>query len=169
MTELPNEIDELKALIRQLLEENAGLKAENAELRRRLGMDSGNSHQPPSSDGYKKKTVKPGLPKNQKGAKGGQEGHKGNTLKRVEEPEHVQVHVPGQCQCCGRPFSGDEAQIVQSRPVFDLPEPRLEVTEHRLGQVECCGISQCGEYILRCHRECAIWPWGARTYRQTVG
>jgi cell division septum initiation protein DivIVA len=83
MTELPNEIDELKALIRQLLEENARLKAENAELRRRLGLDSGNSDKPPNRDGYQKKTVKPGLPKEKKRAKGGQEGHEGNTLKRL--------------------------------------------------------------------------------------
>ncbi len=34
--------------------ENALLKAENADLRACLGLDSVNSHQPPSSDGYKK-------------------------------------------------------------------------------------------------------------------
>ena len=89
MTDLPNDIESLKALIKRLLEENMQLKAENAELRRRLGMDSSNSHKPPSSDGYKKKAVKPGLPKEKKGANGGQPGHKGNTLKRVEKSEHV--------------------------------------------------------------------------------
>ena len=146
MTELPNDIESLKAIIKQLLGENARLKAENADLRRRLGMDSTNSHKPPSSDGYKKKTVKPGLPKDGNRANGGQEGHKGNTLKRVEQPDHVKLHLPDQCQCCGRQFSANEAQVIQSRQVFDLPEPKLEVTEHRIGQVECCGIAQCGEY-----------------------
>jgi hypothetical protein len=147
MADLPNDIDSLKALIEQLLEENEQLKAENAELRRRLGLDSGNSHKPPSSDGYKKKTVKPGLPKEGKRANGGQEGHKGNTLKRVAQPEHVKVHLPGPCQCCGRTFTTEEAyKVVQSRQVFDLPEPKLEVTEHRIGQRECCGRVQRGEY-----------------------
>jgi transposase len=146
MTDLPNDIEFLKALIMKLLAENAHLKAENTELRRRLGMDSSNSHKPPSSDGYPKKIIKPGLPKNKKNAKGGQIGHKGNTLKRVETPDHVQTHMPQQCRCCQRQFSEDEAQIIHSRQVFDLPEPRLEVTEHRIGQVECCGISHCGEY-----------------------
>jgi transposase len=146
MTDLPNDIEPLKVLIMQLLENIAQLEAENAELRRRLGMDSRNSDKPPSSDGYQKKTVKPGLPKGKKGTKGGQIGHQGHTLKRVEEPDHVQIHVPEQCQCCGRRFSADEAQIVHSRQLFDLPEPRLEVTEHCIGQVECCGISQSGEY-----------------------
>jgi transposase len=146
MTELPNDIESLKALMVQLLEKIAQLEAENAELRRRLGLDSSNSDKPPSSDGYKKKVVKPGLPKDQRGSKGGQEGHKGNTLKRVEQPDHVQTHISRQCRCCGRQFSLEEAQILQSRQVFDLPEPKLEVTEHRIGQVECCGIPQRGEY-----------------------
>ena len=39
MTDLPNDIESLKALIVQLLEKIAQLEAENAELRRRLGMD----------------------------------------------------------------------------------------------------------------------------------
>ena len=125
MTDLPNDIESLKALIVQLLAENAQLKAENAELRRRLGMDSHNSDKPPSSDGYQKKTVKPGLPKDKKGTKGGQVGHKGNTLKRVETPDYVHIHIPAQCPCCQRRFSADEAQIIHSRQIFDLPEPRL--------------------------------------------
>jgi transposase len=147
MTDLPNDIESLQAIIQQLLEENERLKAENAELRRRLGLDSTNSHKPPSSDGYQKKTVKPGLPKEGKRANGGQEGHKGNTLKRVAQPDHVQIHLPGQCQCCGRQFTPDEAhEVIQSRQVFDLPEPKLDVTEHRLGQIACCGVVQRGEY-----------------------
>ena len=144
MTELPKDIESLKGLIMQVLEKKAQLKAEKAELRRRLGgMDSSNSDKPPSSDGYPKKTVKPGLPKGKLGTKGGQVRHQGNTLKRVKEPDPVQ---PAPCQYCGRRFSGDEAQIIHSRQVFDLAEPKLEMTEHHIVQVECCGISHCGEY-----------------------
>ena len=140
MTELPNDTESLKELIRQLL-------AEIAELRRRLGMDSTNSSKPPSSDGLKKKTIAPGLPREDKKPNGGQAGHRGKTLKRVEQPDLITVHLPQNCTCCGRLFSTDEAHdILQSRQVFDLPQPRLEVTEHRLARIECCGQAQEGTY-----------------------
>jgi hypothetical protein len=71
MTDLPNDIEALKVIIKQLLEIIAQLEAEKAELYRRLGLDSTNSHKPPSSDGYKKKTTQPGIPKGEKRANGG--------------------------------------------------------------------------------------------------
>ncbi|HPE73101.1 MAG TPA: IS66 family transposase [Candidatus Competibacter sp.] len=147
MTDLPDDIKSLKAIIQQLVAENERLKAENAEPRRRLGLNSTNSHQPPSSDGYQKKTAKPGLPKAGNRANGGQAGHRGNTLQRVAQPDQVQIHLPRQCRCCGRAFSPDEVhEVMPSRQVFDVPEPKLEVTEHRLVQIQCCGVWQRGEY-----------------------
>jgi transposase len=147
MQDLPDDPDSLKALVRQLWEENERLKAELAELCRRLGMDSTNSHKPPSSDGYKKKTTAPGLPKGKGRRNGGQAGHTGKTLTPVERPDRMEVHLPGQCKRCGRSFSADDAyEVIQRRQVFDLPEPRLEVTEHRLGQIECCGGMHCGTF-----------------------
>jgi len=154
MLDLPSEIEPLKALINQVCEENERLKAENerlkaenAELRRRWGLDSTNRHQPPSSDGLQKKPIKPALPKEEGGSQGGQKGHQGKTRRRVENPDRIEGHLPSPCQCCGRTFSSaDEHRISGSRQVFDLPEPRLEVTEHRLGQVEGCGVAQAGSY-----------------------
>ena len=154
LNNLPNEIEPLKALIHEVCGENELLKAENerlkaevAELRRRLGLESTNSHKPPSSDGLKKKPIKPALPKKEGRSNGGQPGHQGKTLRRVENPDRIEVHLPSQCQCCGRVFSSaDEHRIVGSRQVFDLSEPKLEVVEHRVGQVECCGIGQEGSY-----------------------
>jgi regulator of replication initiation timing len=48
---LPPEVEEL---ILSLKREIEALRAENAELRRRLGLDSSTSSKPPSSDGLKK-------------------------------------------------------------------------------------------------------------------
>ena len=147
METLPNDRDALKAIIEQLLEKIQRLETENAQLRRRLEIDSTNSHKPPSSDGYRKKTTQPGLPKKPRGLKGGQPRHKGRTLKPVETPDHIEMHLPQECQCCGRPLvSEEEYEVVPIRQVFDLPEPKLEVTEHRLGQITCCGVEQRGEY-----------------------
>lgn len=147
MSDLANDMESIKALIERFWEENERLKAEIAELRRHLGLDSTNSHKPPSSDGYKKRPIKPGLPKQEGRRNGGQEGHKGKTLRRVEPPDRIEVHLPHRCQGCGRSFSlADEHEIVQSRQVFDLAEPKLEVTEHRLGQVVCGGVAQSGSY-----------------------
>ena len=147
MNEVPNDIVGLKALVEQLPEKIDRLENENSELRRRLGLNSGNSDKPPSGDGYGKKTVKPGLPKDRKRANGGQRGHRGDTLKRTEYPDYVKLHLPIQCSCCGRMFGDDDfSEMIQGRQVFDLSEPKLEVTEHRIGRISCCGRPHEGEY-----------------------
>lgn len=51
-------IEELRAEILLLREENRLLREELAELKRRLGLDSQTSSKPPSSDGLKKKPVR---------------------------------------------------------------------------------------------------------------
>ena len=146
LAHLRTESAHLQAENARLQAENTRLQAENAELRRRLGLNSQNSHKPPSSDGYRKKRIQPALPKEKKPL-GGQAGHKGKTLRAVEKPDQVRLHLPERCAVCGRAISADEPhEVVSKRQVFDLPEPRLEVTEHRLGQIECCGRVQCGEY-----------------------
>ncbi len=113
---LEGEVTSLRAEMARLQTENAGLQAENsrlqgenAELRRRLGLNSANSHQPPSSDGYRKKSVKPALPKGEKRVRGGQPGHTGKTLRQVEQPDWMCVHLPRQCKICGRGIAADAA------------------------------------------------------------
>jgi transposase len=147
LNSLEAQVISLQAEVARLSAENTRLQAENAELRHRLGLNSQNSHKPPSSDGYRKKRVRPALPKGKKRVSGGQPGHKGKTLRQVEKPDQVRVHLPERCGVCGRKITTDEEhEVVSRRQVFDLPEPKLEVTEHRLGQIECCGQKQAGEY-----------------------
>ncbi len=121
---LLSENEKLRAENAELRAEIARLQAENAELRRRLEMNSSNSHKPPSSDGYRKKRAQPALPKGEKRAPGGQAGHEGKTLRAVEKPDKTVVHLPKQCRLCGRAIGADEPhRVVGKRQVFDLPEP----------------------------------------------
>ncbi len=144
---LEAEVARQQGEVEGLRAENNRLQAENAELKRRLGLNSENSHKPPSSDGYRKKRVQPGLPREKKGAPGGQTGHKGRTLRQVEKPDQLRQHLPKRCSVCGREITADETQqVVSRRQVFDVTEPKLEVTEHQLVQIECCGQKQYGEY-----------------------
>ncbi len=157
METLIEEISSLKTLLgsallrlSELELDNAGLKArvvelegENLDLKRRLGMTSNNSHKPPSSEGLGKK---PALGRSKGGKVGGQKGHEGHTLKYVAEPDVVVCHQASDCSCCGRKFSLSEGSLLSRRQVFDIPLPKLVVTEHRLLSVYCCGQSHLGSY-----------------------
>jgi len=72
--------------------ENAELKTRIVELEARINSNSRNSSKPPSSDGYQKK---PAFPRKKKGKQGGQQGHKGRTLRQVEHPDKIVQHKPG--------------------------------------------------------------------------
>lgn len=94
--------------------------------------NSSNSSKPPSSD----KGIGGGKPKTRslrgKSDKksGGQPGHDGHTLKQVKTPDHVIEHRLQFCPKTGRTLT--DADIVKQIrcQVFDIPEPKLTVTEH---------------------------------------
>ncbi len=146
---IPSTIKELQALVLELLDrieklegENAGLRSENIELKSRLNSNSNNSSKPPSSDGYQKK---PAFAKKVKGTKGGQKGHKGNNLHQVTKPDKIVKCVPEKCSC-GHEFHGEGFILSEKRQVFDLPQPKLEVTEYQIHKAKCpiCGMSNKG-------------------------
>ena len=72
---------------------------------------------------------------------GGQAGHEGTTLRQVATPDKVIEYVPPVCPGCGGALSREQATGHQKRQVFDLPEPGVEVTEHRAysGWCQACG------------------------------
>ncbi len=124
---------------------NTELKVEIAELRARLESNSHNSNKPPSSDGYKKHPVKPALPKGKGSSQGGQKGHKGHTLQQVESPDKVVTCMPGICTC-GHEFEKEQLILAEKRQVFDLPQPKVEITEYQIFKACCpaCGQEQKG-------------------------
>lgn len=121
------------------------LRAEVSELKERLNQNSGNSNRPPSSDGFNKPNPKPAFNKKKKG-RGGQNGHRGKTLKRVAKPDVVIDCEPASCDC-GTGVWLEEVEIAETRQVFELPQPRLEVIEYRRLKRQCrCGQIRCGEF-----------------------
>jgi transposase len=119
------------------LERRVGeLQEQVTSLRERAGKDSHNSHKPPSSDGLAKPRPKSLRAPSQRPT-GGQPGHPGHTLRMVETPDRVVPHGIERCAGCGRSLAGQAPERVERRQVFDLPEPRLEVTEHR-SEVKTC-------------------------------
>lgn len=108
-------------------------------LEEQLKQDSHNSHKPPSSDGLKR-TTKSVRSKSGR-SPGAQPGHEGTTLKMVSKPNHVVKHAVTACGGCGRSLRGVKSRSHHRRQVFDIPTPRLEVTEHQREIKECphCG------------------------------
>ena len=121
----------------------AQLEARVAELERQLGLNSGNSGKPPSSDGLKKKPVRVSSLRERSGKKpGGQRGHPGETLRQSETIDATINHFPQVCVGCGEALSAAMATDHIARQVFDLPEPQpLIVTEHR---AHSCCCAACG-------------------------
>jgi transposase len=132
---LPPEVVELIDSLRREIE---GLRVENAELRRRLGLDSSNSSKPPSSDGLKKKPRLLKSLRTRTGKRsGGQKGHRGDTLRQVAEPDRTVEHAAETCAHCRALLPSDSKVGEEKRQVFDVPEQPLIVTEHRAAIHRC--------------------------------
>jgi len=139
LVELARELPGIKARQQQLEAENKQLRERVCELEQRLAKNSRNSSKPPSSDGFKKPAPK-SLRKKGKRKSGGQPGHPGHTLKRVEKPDHTEKHRVERCACCGRSLADQLPDAVEKRQVHDLPPLRLIVTEHQAATKLCeCG------------------------------
>ncbi len=139
-------VEGLHDLIRQLFATVQTLSARVGELEGQLSKNSKNSSKPPSSDGLKKTTSlrKPGVNK-----PGGQQGHKGKTLERVETPDVVVLmELPTQCDLCAAPLASELAEIDQRRQVIDIPVVKYEVTEYRRLRLRCaCGKLHYSEFV----------------------
>jgi transposase len=139
LAELARELPGIKARQQQLEAENKQLRERVCELEQRLAKNSRNSSKPPSSDGFKKPAPK-SLRKKGKRKSGGQPGHPGHTLKRVEKPDHTEKHRVERCVCCGRSLADQLPDAVEKRQIHDLPPLRLIVTEHQAATKLCeCG------------------------------
>lgn len=129
----------IRAYIRYLESRIQQLETRVHELEAKLSKDSSNSSKPPSSDGLKRK------PKSLRGRSGkkpgGQKGRVGKGLAQVNNPDIIVTHMPTSCTDCGSNLDGVEGSCAERRQVFDIPQPKINVTEHRVEEKKCpcCG------------------------------
>lgn len=132
--------DAVIVLVEMLVERLNNLEQRVNKLEAQRSKDSHNSSKPPSSDfnrpnqrSLRKKTGR---------KSGGQLGHKGHTLKRIENPDHIAIYpLHGTCQC-GRDIGKGRFLGYEKRQVIDIPPIETEVTEHQ-GETRMCGCGIC--------------------------
>jgi transposase len=135
----PPSYDELLALNAELAVRLEQALARIAELEARLKQSSANSSRPPSSDGLAKPA-----PKSLRGRSGRRPGRPagqpGVTLEQIADPDVIVRHIPSVCSGCGDDLAGALEVGVTRRQVFDVPDPKLVVTEHQIVTMACgCG------------------------------
>jgi len=117
------------------------LKAKVKELTARLGLNSTNSSQPPSSDKpwrVRQRREPSGKPS------GGQPGHEGTTREpfKAKDVDRFVPVLPGRCEKCRRMLRAEDAVGAPiQHQVVDLPPAAAEVTQYDLAQCRCpdCG------------------------------
>ncbi|HEX4147150.1 MAG TPA: IS66 family transposase [Pirellulales bacterium] len=130
---------EAQAIIRLLL-------AKIAELEAKLNKTPQNSSLPPSTQHPHAKP--PANKPKSKRKQGGQPGHAKHerVLISAEQCEAIYEHRPKACRGCGGKLSGSDPAPLRHQ-VWELPEIKPLVTEHRRHRLTCdgCGQTTCGD------------------------
>ncbi|MGF1506492.1 MAG: IS66 family transposase [Anaerolineae bacterium] len=131
----------------QMVKQIAQLEAEIADLREQIERHSGNSSQPPSSDGPQQKAERKPKRKGRR-KRGGQKGHPGHKrdLLPIEQVDEVIVHKPTTCAGCGSLLLGEDP-APRRWQVTEIPPVKAIVTEHQVHTVTCtcCGQATTGQ------------------------
>lgn len=151
LPELLYRIKVLEERLNLLEQQNTVLRKENAHLRERLSKyevskNSRNSSLPPSRDQNRPKPNQ-SLRKASGKPKGGQPGHKGNTLKMVSHPDTVVDLIPDYCSDCGSSLVQAASSLSSIRQQIDLPPIQPVYTEYRSYSKQCsCGKVCVGDF-----------------------
>ncbi len=129
MSRMDSTIGELKDAVTAL----------GSSLREKNNKNSSNSSKPPLSDGYSKPAPKPQSLREKSGKKqGGQPGHKGHGLAKIEADEHiVEKHYPLQCMKCPN-FASCVSQMASIRTghVYEIKTVVVD-EEHKVYSIMC--------------------------------
>ena len=129
--------EELIQIIETLILKQSHLEEEIKKLSAQLSLNSSNSSMPPSTDGFKKKARNNSLREKSGKKSGGQHNHKGHTLRSVDHPDHIIDIIDDVCNHCTANLENTAPISVNTRQVFDIPLPKLEVTEYRTHNKIC--------------------------------
>ncbi len=141
-------IQELEKEVSELKKEVNNLKKEVNDLKNQLNKNSRNSHQPPSSDGFKRQTNQ--RPKSGKPT-GAQKGHVGRTLTESNNPDRIIEHRLKHCPHCQFNLADEMTLTWKKAQIYDIPELKIEVEEHLIEEKFC----------PHCHKLCkACLPKG---------
>lgn len=118
-------------LVLMLMDQVEILTARVEKLEDQLKKNSSNSSKPPSTDkGSSAKPKDRSLRRKSGKRSGGQQGHRGATLQRVDDPDERIVHSLEFCPITGQKLSQADVVNEVRCQVFDIPDPKLIVTEH---------------------------------------
>ncbi len=108
----------------------------------RLGRNSKNSSLPPSQDPNRKKRKKSSGKK-----RGGQNGHVGKTLEKVDNPDETLERKIESCEKCNKKLLAQKTDGYETRQVFDI-EIKRRVIEHKAEIKTCrsCGSVNVGKF-----------------------
>lgn len=136
--------------------ENAQLRMENTQLKERIkilenksNQNSKNSHLPPSSDRFKKK-IKSAFNRNTNKKIGGQKGHEGKTLDKVENADEIITLRPLKCEC-GANLANIEGIISETRQEFDIPPVEIYTKEYQSIECVCLECNKVNKGVFPLH------------------
>ncbi len=144
--QLSSSYEELSGLVAGLVARVEALEVENAELKRRLGMNSSNSSSPPSKDSITAKAARQAQHSSRERRAdrkpGGQKGRKGSGLTPSPEPDRTELlDPPAECSGCGADLADGADAGVSWAQVWDIPPIVLEKVRYLLPRRRCgcCG------------------------------
>ncbi|MFE3870443.1 DUF6444 domain-containing protein [Flavobacterium sp. ZS1P70] len=126
IAELETKVIRLESLIEKLLDKMHRKNSRNSSV-----SPSKDENRPLKNQSFRTKSSKKA---------GGQPGHKGTTLKMVENPDQIINHKPDFCNFCGNDLSDQPEELLLKRQVVDIPVIFPKYTEHRIFKKTCsCG------------------------------
>jgi len=130
-------IAELEGIVKKQAETIRQLTERVEEFERRLKRDSKTSHIPSGADPFRKPKSSRESGKN---PSGGQRGHKGTTLNMTTTPDKTETIKVKECEKCQADLSKTSSRKTRRAQVFDIPEPKILVTEYQTEEKVCiCG------------------------------